>query len=270
MNGNPYNLFKPSSQVHDIGMLDLNADFKTAHDKEKPMGLADLHIHTIYSYDGTASVPAVLTRTRQAGLDVIAITDHDEIAGALKAVDLAPQYDLEVIPASEVTTAEGDLLALNITQKVQAGLPLIETVLNVGALGGFCIAPHPMAGGLGMKSLSAYSILRALRNPEVSHILIAIEAYNATALDKLSNHYARILAQRLNIAKTASSDAHVVEAIGLGATEFDGYTAQHLIDALYTGNVRIRKQKEWNSAHILGSWAINYLGSAFTRFANPA
>jgi hypothetical protein len=29
------------------------------------MGLADLHTHTIYSYDGTASVPAVLNRARQ-------------------------------------------------------------------------------------------------------------------------------------------------------------------------------------------------------------
>jgi predicted metal-dependent phosphoesterase TrpH len=234
------------------------------------MGLADLHLHTIYSYDGTASVPAVLTRARQAGLDVIAITDHDEIAGALKALDLAPQYGVEVIPGSEVTTAEGDLLALNITEKVQPGRPLIETVLKVGELGGFCIAPHPMAGGFGMKSLSAYSILRALRNKDVARILIGIESYNATALDRWSNHYARILAERLNIAKTASSDAHVVEAIGLGSTEFDGHTAQQLLHALQTRNVRIRKQKEWNSAHILGSWAFHYLSSTFARFVNPA
>ena len=48
------------------------------------MGLADLHMHTVYSYDGTASVPAVLARAKQVGLDVIAITDHDEIMGALR------------------------------------------------------------------------------------------------------------------------------------------------------------------------------------------
>jgi predicted metal-dependent phosphoesterase TrpH len=54
------------------------------------MGLADLHIHTIYSYDGTASVPAVLARAKQIGLDVIAITDHDEIVGSLKALELSP------------------------------------------------------------------------------------------------------------------------------------------------------------------------------------
>jgi predicted metal-dependent phosphoesterase TrpH len=201
---------------------------------------------------------------------VIAITDHDEIAGSLKALELASKYGVEVIPGSEVTTAEGDLLALNITKKIQRDRPLIETVLKVGELGGFCIAPHPMAGGFGMKSLNAYSILKALRDPDVACILIAIETYNATTIDRWSNHYARILAERLDITQTASSDAHVVEAIGLGATEFDGHTAQHLITALQTGNVRHRKQKEWNSVRILGSWAANYVGSAFTRLANTA
>jgi predicted metal-dependent phosphoesterase TrpH len=234
------------------------------------MGLADLHIHTIYSYDGTASVPALLTRAKQIGLDVIAITDHDEIEGALKASKLSPTYGVEVIPGIEITTAEGDLLALNITRKIERGQPLIDTVLQVGEAGGFCIAPHPMAGGLGMKSLNAYPILKALRNLDVARVLIAIETFNATTIDRTSNHYARILADRLDIAQTGSSDAHVVEAIGLGATQFEGQTAQDLIKALYRGNVRIHKKKEWDSVRILGSWAANYVGSAFTRLVNAA
>ena len=73
------------------------------------MGLADLHVHTIYSYDGTASIPAVLARARQIGLDVIAITDHDEIAGSLQALELAPAFGVEVIPGMEVTTASRTL-----------------------------------------------------------------------------------------------------------------------------------------------------------------
>jgi predicted metal-dependent phosphoesterase TrpH len=234
------------------------------------MGLADLHVHTIYSYDGTASVPAVLARARQIGLDVIAITDHDEIEGALRAVEPAPTYGVDVIPGIEITTAEGDLLALNITRKIDRGQPLIDTVLQVGEAGGFCIAPHPMAGGFGMKSLNAYPILKALRNPEVARVLIAIETFNATTIDRMSNHYARILADRLDIAQTGSSDAHVAKAIGLGATQFEGHTAQALIEALYEGHVSIHKQKAWNSVRILGSWAANYVGSAFTRLANTA
>jgi len=231
------------------------------------MGLADLHVHTIYSHDGTAPVPAVLARARQIGLDVIAITDHDEIAGSLKALELAPTFGVEVIPGTEVTTAEGDLLALNITEKIDRGLPLINTILKVNQLGGFCIAPHPMANGIGMKSLSAYSISKALYNTRAMQTLIAIETYNATTLDRTSNHYTRILADWLDITPTASSDAHVVEAIGLGITEFDGHTAQDLLTALQNGNIRHRKQKEWSLIKILGSWAANYVRSTFTRWS---
>ncbi len=232
------------------------------------MGLADLHMHTIYSYDGTATVPAVLRRAKEIGLDVIAITDHDEIGGALEAMKLASHYGVEVIPGIEITTAEGDLLALFITEKVDAGLSLIDTVLKVRELGGVCVAPHPMAGGMGMKSLSAISILKALRNHKVAETLIGIETYNATAIDRASNHYARIFANRLkNIAQTGSSDAHVVEAIGLGATEFPGKTGADLRSALRSDATKVRRQKEWSTARILGSWVTNYVGSVFSRLA---
>lgn len=234
------------------------------------MGFADLHIHTIYSYDGTASVPAVLTQARKMGLNVIAITDHDEIAGSLKALSLAPRYGVDVIPGIEITTSEGDLLALNITKKVERNLPLVETMLRVGELGGFCIAPHPMANGIGMKSLSAYSILRALRNKEVADILIGIETYNATTIDRMSNHYAHILSEHLDLAQIGNSDAHVVEAIGLGVTEFNGSTVSALIKAILKQKTTIHKKKEWTPVRILGSWAARYVGSTFARRAAMA
>lgn len=234
------------------------------------MGIADLHTHTIYSYDGTASVSSVLKRAKQIGLDILAITDHDEINGALKALELGPAYGVEVIPGIEITTAEGDLLALNITQMVDRDLPLIETVLKVGALGGFCIAPHPMAGGFGMKSLSAYSIMKALRNPEVARILIGIETYNATTLDRMSNHYAHILGEHLGIARFGNSDAHVAEAIGLGVTEFEGHTTKDLLKSIRKRKTIVRKKKEWTSIRILGSWMANYMGRPFTRLLDAA
>ena len=234
------------------------------------MGYADLHTHTIYSYDGTASVPAVLKRAKQVGLDILAITDHDEIQGALKALEMAPNYGIEVIPGIEITTAEGDLLALNITEMVERGQSLIDTVLKVGELGGFCIAPHPMAGGFGMKSLSAYSIMKALRNRDVARVLIGIETYNATALDRMSNHYAHILGEHLGIAKFGNSDAHVAEAVGLGATEFEGHTSKDLLRAIRRRKTSVHKKKEWTSVRILGSWVANYVGSTITRFANAS
>jgi predicted metal-dependent phosphoesterase TrpH len=234
------------------------------------MGLADIHLHTIYSYDGTASLAAVLNRAKQLGLDVIAITDHDVIAGALKAMEIAPNYGVEVIPGIEITTADGDLLAFFITEKVDAGLSLIETVLRVRELGGVCVAPHPMAGGMGMKSLSGRAILKALRNPAVAETLIGIETYNGTSIDRISNHYANILASRINIAKTGSSDAHIIDTIGFGATEFEGHSAADLLAALKNRTTKVRKQKEWSAFRILGSWGIRYVESAFVRMTGLA
>jgi predicted metal-dependent phosphoesterase TrpH len=232
------------------------------------MGLADLHIHTIYSYDGTASVPAVLARARQVGLSVIAITDHDEIKGARQAFDLAPSFGVEVIPGIEITTAEGDLLALFVTEKIQPGLSLIGTILKVGEAGGICIAPHPMARGIGMKSLSDVSILRALNHSDAARILIGIEMYNATALDQASHHHAqRILAEHPCIAQVGNSDAHILETIGSGTTEFLGCTAADLLDALWIGATDVRRGVQLSSARILSTWAINYLISAPARAA---
>ncbi len=229
------------------------------------MGLADLHTHTIYSYDGTATVPAVLKRAQQVGLDLIAITDHDEIRGAWLAEELAPQYGLQVLPGMEITTAEGNLLALSIRKPVPAGRPLIETLKRVDELGGFCIAPHPLAVGFGMQSLSAYSIRQALLKPETARILIGIETYNATNLDQESSHGAKILAEHWDLAETGSSGAHVLEAIGRGATVFPGQTISNLVAALWLGTTQVQKGPQWNTAQALELWAANYLISTPVR-----
>lgn len=226
------------------------------------MGLADLHMHTIYSYDGTATVPSVLKHAKQVGLDIIAITDHDEIRGALLAEELAPEFGIQVLPGIEITTAEGDLLAFAIRNIIPAGLSLVETAKRVNDEGGFCIAPHPMASGLGMKSLSAFSICQALEDYEVEKVLIGIETYNATALDRESNHWAQTWAERWGISQTGSSDAHMAEAIGLGATVFPGNTIPELVAALWTGTTQVYQGPEWSAVETLSKWAASYVLSA--------
>lgn len=231
------------------------------------MGLADLHIHTIYSYDGTAAVAAVLRRAKEIGLDVIAITDHDEIAGAQEATTLAPHYGIEVIPGCEITTGEGDLLAYYIKEKIKPGLSLIETLLHVQEQGGVAIAAHPMAGGMGMKSLKPYSILKALKHKKTRKTLIGIEAYNGTSIDRMSNRYAQLFANTVKLAHTGNSDAHVIDTIGFGATEFEGTSATDLMNALRTRSTRVRKMNEWSAIRVLGSWGLRYIESAFARFS---
>jgi len=102
--------------------------------------------------------------------------------------------------------------------------------------------------------------------PITSRILLGIETYNATTFDRESN----LLAQKLwrecpDTAQVGNSDAHVLQAIGLGTTEFSGNTAAHLLDALWIGSTEIRQGEHLSSAQILGSWAWNFVMSAPAR-----
>jgi predicted metal-dependent phosphoesterase TrpH len=223
------------------------------------MGLADLHIHTIYSWDGTSTISAVLKYAADyTDLDVIAITDHDEIAGALQALDLAPNYGISVLPGCEISTMDGHLLALFIQRPVQPGLSLVETVLRVGELGGLCIAAHPLARGI--NSLAPEAIRSALKVPGVSDVLIGIEVFNASIFHRRSNEVALAFAQDLPMAQVGNSDSHWLQTIGQGATEFAGTTVADLRLALETGATKVHRSSRLASGPaIILKWLPRYL-----------
>ncbi|MEZ4868568.1 MAG: PHP domain-containing protein [Caldilineaceae bacterium] len=198
------------------------------------MGKADLHIHSSYSADGTATVAAILAHVaRNTDLDVIAITDHDEIDGALEALELAPFYGVEVVPGCEVSTADGHLLALYITERVPANLSLVETVAHVAALGGICVAAHP--GGDWHWCLKEHHLRHALAQPQVAETLVGIEAYNGSLPNLRINRRAAAMQARFGLANVSCSDAHLLSVLGLTATYFPGKSAQDLRHALCTG-----------------------------------
>ncbi len=73
-----------------------------AHAKVDLMNL-DLHIHSTAS-DGAVSPAEVVKRAVQGRLDVIALTDHDTMAGLELAMEAARGEAIEIIPALEVST----------------------------------------------------------------------------------------------------------------------------------------------------------------------
>src|SRR5215212_9521125 len=95
------------------------ANGTTAHeqsgtDKPQRIGKADLHMHTSLG-DGLASVEQIFEFVENyTDLDIIAITDHDDIRGAMQALELAEKrkWRFKVVPGNEITTRQGHLLAL--------------------------------------------------------------------------------------------------------------------------------------------------------------
>jgi predicted metal-dependent phosphoesterase TrpH len=216
------------------------------------MGLADLHIHTTYSLDGTATVRAVLKKASEVGLNVIAITDHDVIRGSLEALELAPAYGIHVIPGSEISTASGHLLALFIHRDIPKGLSLEETVRQVADQGGLCIAPHP--GGNKLNSLQANVIRKALRDQEIAKTLVGIEVHNAGMMQLSRNQVALDLAEELPVARVGNSDAHLLWMIGKGATAFGGRTDRDLRRALLARTTYAVTQKPDSRLFLATFW----------------
>ena len=69
----------------------------------------DLHTHTEYSSDSELPLEDAVRGWQRAGIDCVAVTDHNTIAGGLALREWAP---LRVIVASEVRTCEGEIIGL--------------------------------------------------------------------------------------------------------------------------------------------------------------
>ncbi len=201
------------------------------------LGKADMHLHTLYS-DGTASVQAMLDHVERAtDLDVIAITDHERIDGALRAREIhaAGTYSFELVVGEEITTRRGHLLALFIGERIPALRPLAETLERIHDQGGIAIAPHPMAPLT--PSIGTRSLLWSRGATDPRHRLDAIELLNPSTAGR-SRRVARnrLNTEILHLAAVGNSDAHVLEGIGSAWTWFPGGTAAAYRAAIANGS----------------------------------
>ena len=195
---------------------------------------ADIHIHTTYS-DGTAGVAAVLEHVaRSTDLRLIAITDHDVIAGALLARQMAREFGIEVIVGEEVSTAEGHMLALFIERWVPPGRPMAETIAAVHAQGGLCVVAHPF--DTLVDSAGANRMRQNSRGPRTGNWqLDGIEAFNAGSWIAASNRQAERFGMETGLARCGGSDSHTLGTLGRGYTLFPGASADDLYRAIVSG-----------------------------------
>jgi len=170
---------------------------------------------------------------------------------------LAPAYGVEVIPGSEVSTADGHLIALFLREKVPSGLSLVETVSAVAEQGGLCIAAHPTARG--SSSLSAKTIRAALRSRQVQRTLVGVEVFNAGIVHRGGNLNARALARQLPVAWIGSSDSHLIWTIGRGTTHFSGHSASDLRRALELRSTWVDIGREVDPVLLMLGWLRGYL-----------
>ena len=201
------------------------------------LGRADLHIHTRAS-DGIDPIAAILEFVEAStDLDVIAITDHERIDAALAARAIAEERRLrvEVVVGEEVSTVGGHLLALFITERVRPLRSLRTTIAEIHDQGGLAVPAHPLVP----YPLCAQGFqLRRLLADEPRYRPDAIEAFNPTTLGR--PWHARVVrfADEHGLARLGNSDAHALEAIGVGYTTFVGTDGEALRAAIAEGSTQ--------------------------------
>jgi predicted metal-dependent phosphoesterase TrpH len=183
--------------------------------------------------DGLSSIEEILDSAERAKLDVIALTDHDDIHGAFALRELAAKRSspVTVVPGVEVTTRSGHLLALWIEDEIPMFCSLVDALTRIHEAGGLAIVPHPLS--YLTFSIGEGALRQLAASGDDTRMVDGIEVRNPSYAGRVRASRARWLNTHvLRIAETGSSDAHHAALVGTCWTEFPGSTPEELRRAL--------------------------------------
>ena len=173
----------------------------------------DIHIHSAGSHDCRTAPEDLINAAKKAGLDGIAICDHDHF------YDGPIPDDFILLRGCEFSTPYGHLLGINLKNAVEPA-PIEQLIRQIHAQGGLAILAHP------------YEHLRYREQIEkIAPLLDGVEVFNARACrkNKAANRQAMAFAKRYALPIFGGSDAHTLREIG------NGYTILSSIDELARG-----------------------------------
>jgi predicted metal-dependent phosphoesterase TrpH len=207
-------------------------------------GRADLHVHSCWS-DGAQS-PEAIVRAAAGRVDVLALTDHDEIRGALHARAFAaehPGLGVDVVVGEEISTLNGHLIGLWLQERVPPGLPAARSIELIHAQGGVAIAAHPFhpirGAARGHRPIGAIAADLPLDAIEVVN--------NAGVFSRLYDAWAAVRNLEWMLPVTAGSDAHDVWYLGSAVTRFPGRDGRALRAAVAAGTTRAHVPWAWTA-----------------------
>ena len=187
--------------------------------RDRPLIDVDLHMHTDHSSDCATPVKVLIETARDRGFGAIAITDHNEVSGALEAAKVADGMDdFKIIVAEEVMTSDaGEVIGLFLSEKIPKGVTMREAITEIRRQGGLVYVPHPFDR---LHSVPDYeNLLNIVEDIDL------MEVFNPRVAISSFNEEAERFARKYNLIPAAGSDSHVAQ--GLGAVrnrlhDFDG------------------------------------------------
>jgi len=193
----------------------------------------DMHTHTMFSGDSTTTLDEVIEAVEESGIDVLCVTDHNALEGAVRLRKTLEDAGLcRVILGEEVRTHTGEIIGLFLSERVPFGETAIRTCELIREQGGIVYVPHPfdpMRRNITEASLAEIVGLGLVDAIEVHNSKTSLQSLNARAVAYAQEH---------NLAPGSGSDAHVPHAVGSAYMEmpnFDG--PQDFLPMLREGRV---------------------------------
>ena len=191
--------------------------------------LADLHVHSYFSWDGHDSIETIINVAIKKGLNILAITDHDDNRSHKVIKELQSKYDnILLIPGIEFTTKEGHIVGLGEMKPLPKKTPGEQVVQYIHDNNGLAILVHPFdifRSGVGKKGLEWN--------------IDAIEAINASSLFCVINRKAAKEGKKRGLPLLGSSDAHRAVEVGYARTiiNLDELTTEKVFNSIKNGYV---------------------------------
>jgi predicted metal-dependent phosphoesterase TrpH len=187
----------------------------------------DLHTHTFCSKDSCNQYDRIIAAVQRAGLDGIAVTDHNEFRGARELAERAPFI---VIPGEEIKTSQGEIIGLFLTKWIPPGLEPLETVKRIHDQGGLAYVPHPFdeIRGSRLRRPALEQVTPHIDILEVFNARNALPRYNQRALDYARTH---------GLLAGAGSDTHTYGEYGKAYVEIPPFSnAQAFLAGMRQGS----------------------------------
>ncbi len=204
----------------------------------------DLHTHTSYSSDSELAPADAVAGWRRAGIDCVAVTDHNTIAGALDLREWAP---LRVIVGNEIKTREGEIIGLFLHEDIPRGMTPEETIRRIRAQDGLVMIPHPFDRFRNSR-LREDALMRILPQVDI------IEVFNARTAFARDNRRGELLAAAHGLTAAAGSDSHTSTELGRAYVEMADFDSPRtFLESLRAGRL-VKRQSPW-FVHAHTRWA---------------
>ncbi|MCQ2538623.1 MAG: PHP domain-containing protein [Lachnospiraceae bacterium] len=195
----------------------------------------EFHIHTKYSSDSLLSESVLLLMCRLKKLRCIAITDHNELKGALKIRDDFQKRGITVIPGEEVFSADGEIIGLFLKNRIAPGMSAEETVQEIKKQGGLVYIPHPY------DEKRYKTVIKADALSRIADEVDFIECHNGRNISAEFSRRQNDIAEKYGKIKAVGSDAHTFFEIGRNTVYLSSVKKEELRDALKNADFTKKK-----------------------------